>query len=104
MNKINGKQIATYLLLGLGFSMVMSYMYMQYVFYDPMMEVLGCTNAELGLLITIKAIGDLIVAIPGGFIADRFDCKKVLTIFLGVTTATCLAFMLFLNYSSALVI
>lgn len=104
MNKINSKQIATYLLLGLGFSMVMSYMYMQYVFYDPMLEVLGCTNAELGLLITIKAVGDLIVAIPGGFIADRFDCKKVLTIFLGITTATCLAFMLFLNYSSALVI
>lgn len=104
MNKISGKQVATYLLLGLGFSMVMSFMYMQYVYYDPMLEVLGVTNTQLGLLITIKAVGDLVVAVPGGFLADRFDCKKVLTIFLGITTLCCLAFMLTLNYTAALVI
>ena len=104
MKNISGRQVATYLLLGLGFSMVMSFMYMQYVYYDPMLEVLGCTNAELGLLITIKAIGDLVIAVPGGLIADRFDCKKVLTLFLGITTLTCLIFSLFMTYQAALVI
>lgn len=104
MQKISTKQIVAYLLCGLGFSFVMSFMYMQYVYYDAMLEVLHVTNAQLGFLISVKAIGDLIVAVPGGLVADRWDSKKVLVVFLAITTLTCGAFAMITTYKFALVV
>ena len=79
MFKFDAKHIAAYLLLGLGFAVVMGFMYMQYVYYDAMIETFGVSNAELGLLITILGITALVTALPLGALADRLDCKKALS-------------------------
>lgn len=79
MFKLDIKHIAAYLLLGLGFATVMGFMYMQYVYYDAMIETFGVSNAELGLLITILGITALITAMPLGALADRLDCRKALS-------------------------
>ena len=102
--RLDARHITAYLLLGLGFATMMGFIYMQYVYYDAMIDSLQVTNNQLGLLLTIKAFGDIIGAIPAGLIVDRFDCKKVLTISLGISMLTCLAFALAINYQVALVV
>ncbi len=79
MFKLDAKHIAAYLLLGLGFAVVMGFMYMQYVYYDAMIATFGVSNAELGLLITILGITALVTSLPLGALADRFDCRKALS-------------------------
>lgn len=79
MFKLDVKHIVAYLLLGLGFAVVMGFMYMQYVYYDAMIETFGVSNAELGLLITILGITAVVAAVPLGALADRLDCRKALS-------------------------
>jgi predicted MFS family arabinose efflux permease len=79
MFKLGTKHIAACMLIGLGFSVIMGFMYMQYVYYDAMIETFKVTNEQLGLLITILGVTGLITCIPGGIIADKFDCRKVMT-------------------------
>ncbi len=79
MFKLDAKHIVAYLLLGLGFAVVMGFMYMQYVYYDAMIATFGVSNAELGLLITILGITALVMSLPLGALADRFDCRKALS-------------------------
>ena len=96
------KTSAAYILLGLGYATIIGFTYMQYVYYDAMIEVLGITNAQLGFLITIVAIGAVFTALPGGVLVDKFDCKKILTISLGITAALCVWFALEPTYTTAL--
>lgn len=79
MFKMDGKHVAIYFLFGLGFAVVMGFMYMQYVYYDAMLLTLQITNAQLGFLITVEAILALITSIPGGIIADKMDVRKALS-------------------------
>ena len=51
MNK-NARYYLSLLALGMGGSTIWLLMYIRYVFYDPMLEALGCTNAQLGALLT----------------------------------------------------
>ena len=44
---LSAKRVGAYLLLGLGFSVVMGFMYMQYVYYDAMIETLNISNITL---------------------------------------------------------
>ena len=64
MLKLDGKHILTYMLLGLGFATVMGFMYMQYVYYDAMIETLQITNAQLGFLATILGIVTVLTTVP----------------------------------------
>ena len=45
-----------------------------------MLAALGVSNTQLGLISTIRTIFGLICMIPGGWICDKFDTKKVLII------------------------
>ncbi|MBH6948906.1 MFS transporter [Clostridioides difficile] len=76
MNK-KFKLIVTMLVLGLCWSIVYVVPFIQYIFYDPFREVIGCTNAQLGLLMTVYGFGNIFGAPIGGWIADRFNYKKV---------------------------
>lgn len=66
--------------LALGFMGGNAYVfqYLRYVFYDQMMGILQCTNMQLGMLTTSDAMFAMVFAIPGAFLADKFDAKKVL--------------------------
>lgn len=40
----------------------------------------GFTNTQLGLLLTVLGIASTILYLPGGFLADKFDPLKLMTI------------------------
>ena len=103
MFKLGAQHLLMYLLVGLGFATVMGFMYMQYVYYDAMLETLAITNQQLGLLITTLGVSALVTAIPGGIIADKFDCRKVLALSLAGMMAFCALFAIFPTYSVAVV-
>lgn len=54
--------------------------YIRYVFYDWQLEAMGITNMQLGLLTTVYTIGNMILYIPGGIVADKFSTKKCMLI------------------------
>ena len=101
--KIGPKHFIMYLLVGLGFATVMGFMYMQYVYYDAIVETLEITNQQLGLLITTLGVSALVSAIPGGIIADKYDCRKVLAWSLLGIMVFCALFAIFPTYYMALV-
>ncbi len=103
MFKLGAQHLLMYLLVGLGFATVMGFMYMQYVYYDAMVETLAITNQQLGLLITTLGVSALVTAIPGGIIADRFDCRKVLALSLAGMMAFCALFAIFPTYYVAVI-
>ena len=102
INKGSLRIFLAYILLGLGYATMIGFTYMQYVYYDAMIATLGITNAQLGILISIVAIGAIFTAFPGGILVDRYDCKKVLTISLGATSGLCVWFALHPTYAVAL--
>jgi nitrate/nitrite transporter NarK len=79
--------------------------YVRYVFYDWQIEAMGITNTQLGLLTTVYTIGNVILYIPGGIIADKFSTKKCILISLISTTALTFIFAFTMgSYVLALVI
>ncbi len=103
-NGMSPRLLLTYVVLGFGYPGMIGFVFMQYVYYDAMMMAMQITNTQLGLLLTIDALGAMLLALPGGILADRFDCKKVLALSLGIATLACVWFALYPTYRSALVV
>lgn len=61
-------------------------LYVRYVFYDQMIAVMNCTNAQLGLLNSAAAAIGTIVAIPGAYLADKWDAKFTIVRSIGLIT------------------
>ncbi|MCF8011103.1 MAG: MFS transporter [Clostridiales bacterium] len=78
--------------------------YIKYVFYDHQIEVMGITNQQSGLLLTMYAIGCILLYIPGGMVADRISTKKCLLFSLIATTGLALLYAFTFNFKLALVI
>ena len=70
------RQIAIIFFLGLGYTIVYATPFVQYVFYDSLVGTLGCTQQQLGYLITIFGIGNLLAPF-GGMLSDKFNTKKI---------------------------
>lgn len=71
--------------------------YLRYVFYDQMIDAMGITNAQLGLLTSAAAIVALIRIIPGAYCADKFDAKRVMVFAIGGMTVLTFLFAAFVN-------
>ncbi|MDR1111110.1 MAG: MFS transporter [Deltaproteobacteria bacterium] len=52
--------------------------YARSTYYDPLMQGLGVTNTELGMITGFFGLLTLICYFPGGWLADRFSAKKML--------------------------
>ncbi len=89
-------------LLSLGFmgGSIYILMYIRYVFYDQMIQTLGCTNAQLGMLNTVCSTIYIVTTIPGAYLADKFDAKKI--ILFSILTYIYAAFVT--SYSMAMVV
>lgn len=96
------KQFVTIFFLGLGYTVVYATPFIQYVFYDPLVVALGCTQQELGYLITIFGIGNLLAAF-GGMLSDRFNAKTIYMISIGMICVLNLLFAFNMTYSFAVV-
>ena len=75
--KITAKTFVKLTVLGMSWTIVYTLAFIQYILYDPFLESIGCTNAQLGLLMTIFGLGNVLGAPVGGWLADRFDYKKI---------------------------
>ena len=60
------------ILISMGSSIIYTPMYLKGVFYDPLMTALGCTNADLGAMVSFYGIVALICYLPSGILADKF--------------------------------
>ena len=69
--------IFKFVVLGLSWTMAYNLAFLQYTLYDPMLETFGCSNAQLGLLLTIFGIFNILGAPIGGWLCDKFNCKAI---------------------------
>lgn len=101
--KKNPKLLFTVLILGSCWSIVYLIPFIQYVFYDPFKDMLGATNTQLGFLLTIYGLGNIYGCPIGGWIADRFNYKKIYMASLFLNGVLGLIFVLNPTYSFALI-
>lgn len=75
--KLSVKTFVQLFILGTCWTIVYALPFIQYILYDPLLEQLGCSNTQLGLLMTIFGLGNIFGAPVGGWLADQFDYKKI---------------------------
>lgn len=102
MNKF--KKLLVLLLIAFAYASVFTLPYIRYILYDPMLEALNCTNLELGTMMTFFGLVCTISYIPGGWVADRFSAKKIMTISLIAHGILSFCFGLFMNIKVGYVI
>ena len=78
MAKKNTKRFLLLFALGVAYGFMYVMPYMKSSFYDQMITAMGCTNAQLGSLMTYYTIALTISYLPGGWIGDKFNPKPVL--------------------------
>ena len=82
-------------LISMGSSIIYTPMYLKGVFYDSLMTALGCTNADLGAMVSFYGIVALICYLPSGIIADKFRMRTLAWVgFIGTAVLTFLYAML----------
>lgn len=79
-NKGNAKRMMAILSLGFAYGIIYLMPYMKTVFYDSMIEATGFTNAQLGYMMTVYALGCTASYVPGGWIADKIRPRILLTV------------------------
>ncbi len=82
-NKIQiskGKKITALILMMLSMNTIYVLPYLSYQFYTPLQEAMGLVGreADYGRLLNLYGIANVILYLPGGWVADRFDAKKLL--------------------------
>lgn len=97
------KQIVVIFFLGLGYTVVYATPFIQYVMYDPLVETLQCTQQQLGYLITIFGIGNLLAPF-GGMLSDKFNTKKIYIISMVAICVLNVLFAMHMTYNFALFI
>ena len=93
------RQILLLAAIGFGQAGIFLLPYMQYTFYKPMQAALHCSNEQLGFLITLYGIFEVIGFLPGGWIADRFPVRKIITTCLILTSIACIFAAIFTQYT-----
>ncbi len=86
------KKYLTLIVLGLAGGSIYIFPYLKYVFYGPLMKVLQITDSQSGFLLSMYAIGCVILYIPGGVLADKMQPRKALVLSLGLATLLNLVF------------
>lgn len=95
------KNVRRFLLLfalGVAYGFMYVMPYMKSSFYDQMIAAMGCTNAQLGSLMTYYTIALTISYLPGGWIGDKFSPKPVLLI--SIFGQAALSFLFMFTYQS----
>lgn len=54
--------------------------YIKYIFYDAVAAASGFNNTQIGFTLSIYIVASIIATIPSGYIADRYDPKKMMVI------------------------
>ncbi|UYP48402.1 hypothetical protein NEF87_004687 [Candidatus Lokiarchaeum ossiferum] len=62
--------------------------YIRQQYYDALIDATGTTNAQLGLLMGIYGLINMILYLPSGWAADKFSARKLITFSLIITGIT----------------
>lgn len=87
--KLTPKIYLAIIAIGLCNSIVFTIPYIKYTFYYGMLEMTGCTNEQLGLLMTIYGLGELFGLPIGGLLADKVDSRVGLCVSTAATGLLC---------------
>jgi MFS family permease len=78
--------------------------YIKYIFYDAIVEATGFTNTQIGFTLTVYIVASIISTIPSGWLADKYEPKKLLIISgAGHVCASILALIFIRSYAMTLV-
>ena len=94
----NVKRFLLLFALGVAYGFMYVMPYMKSSFYDQMIAAMGCTNAQLGSLMTYYTIALTISYLPGGWIGDKFNPKPVLLA--SIFGQAALSFLFMFTYQS----
>lgn len=100
----NFKKYLTLIILGASGGAIYTLPYIKYVFYDAITNVLGISNAQSGFLLSMYAIGCVILYIPGGILSDKVSPKKAIIFSLIATCILGILFAITMNYIVGLVV
>lgn len=90
--------------LGLAGGSIYFLPYVKYIFYDAQIAAMGISNTQSGLLMTMYTIGNMILYIPGGIIADKVSPKKALVISLAATTVLAWVYAFTMNFTVGMIV
>lgn len=77
MKKETRRWLLALFAIGMAYGSVYNPTYIRYLFYDAMLETLGCSNTQLAFLNSFGAIVGIFLGLPGGWLADKFSAKKI---------------------------
>ena len=83
LGKKNNKcKILTLILMMLSLNTIYQLPYLMYYYYTPLQEAMGLVgrDADYGRLLNVYGIANVVLYLPGGWIADKFDSKKLMVI------------------------
>lgn len=98
-----GKLAFQVIILASGWALVYIIPFIQYTLYDPILNALGCTNTQLGLLLTVYGLGNVFGAPIGGWLADRFDYRKIIVSSVFFNGVLSFLFAFNMNYTFAMI-
>ena len=95
---------ALVVLISMGSSIIYAPMYLKNVFYDPLMQALGATNADLGLMVSAYGIAAMICYLPSGIVADKFRMRTLAWVGFIATAALVFAYAMLPSVQICLVL
>lgn len=98
------RKYLTIIALGLTGGSIYFIPYVKYVFYDAQLAAMGINNTQSGLLLTMYTIGNMVLYIPGGYLADKVSTKKALIISLVATSVLTWVYAFSLNFVVSMII
>lgn len=98
-----GKLAFQVTILAMGWALVYIIPFIQYTLYDPILKALNCSNTQLGLLLTVYGLGNIFGAPIGGWLADRYDYRKIIVASVFFNGVLAFLFAFNMNYTFAMI-
>ncbi|HBF8624400.1 TPA: MFS transporter [Clostridioides difficile] len=103
-NKNNVKRFLIIFILAFGTTAMYSLPYMKSSFYDPMQQALALSHTQIGNLLSLYGLVGMVSYFIGGWFADRFSVRKLITFSLIASGILGFYFSTFPSYSMILLI
>ncbi|MCC0683009.1 MFS transporter [Clostridioides sp. ZZV14-6345] len=103
-NKSNVKRFLIIFILAFGTTAMYSLPYMKSSFYDPMQQALALSHTQIGNLLSLYGLVGMVSYFIGGWFADRFSVRKLITFSLIASGILGFYFSTFPSYSMILLI
>lgn len=103
-NKSNFKRFLIIFILAFGTTAMYSLPYMKSSFYDPMQQALSLSHTQIGNLLSLYGLVGMVSYFIGGWFADRFSVRKLITFSLIASGILGFYFSTFPSYSMILLI